>query len=123
MIPRRGIKSVNLLGKVELNLEHESNLLVSRGSPPMRYARPGWPTTWWPGWAPRATPMINEGKWQDVTWPDNWTAVTIDGLRSAQFEHTVLITERTEENPKGYEILTMRKDEPVMVWTDDKFQR
>ena len=76
-----------------------------------------------PGHIFTVEPMINEGKWQDVTWPDNWTAVTIDGLRSAQFEHTVLITERTEENPKGYEILTMRKDEPVMVWTDDKFQR
>mmetsp|Transcript_48866 Transcript_48866/g.62709 ORF Transcript_48866/g.62709 Transcript_48866/m.62709 type:complete len:160 (-) Transcript_48866:92-571(-) len=68
-------------------------------------------------------PMINEGKWQDQTWPDNWTASTIDGLRSAQFEHTILVTERTEENPRGYELLTMRKNEPTMVWTDDKFQR
>jgi len=68
-------------------------------------------------------PMINEGRWQDETWPDNWTAVTIDGGRSAQFEHTVLITERTEENPKGYEILTMRAGEPTMVWSDEKFQR
>jgi hypothetical protein len=28
-----------------------------------------------------------------VTWPDKWTAVTADGLPSAQFEHTLLITE------------------------------
>ena len=76
-----------------------------------------------PGHIFTVEPMINEGKWQDCTWPDNWTAVTADGGRSAQFEHTVLVTEVTAENPKGYEILTMRKDEPVMTWTDNKFQR
>eukprot|EP01132_Coremiostelium_polycephalum_P004277 gene4277-5351_t len=38
-------------------------------------------------------PMINEGSWRDEIWPDDWTAVTIDGKRSAQFEHTILITE------------------------------
>lgn len=32
--------------------------------------------------------------------PDNWTAVTTDGKRSAQFEHTLLVTEN------GCEILT-----------------
>ena len=31
-------------------------------------------------------PMINLGGWEDVTWPDNWTAVTRDGSRSSQFE-------------------------------------
>lgn len=45
-------------------------------------------------------PMINEGAWQDLSWPDEWTAVTIDGKRSAQFEHTILVTE------DGYELLT-----------------
>lgn len=68
-------------------------------------------------------PMINAGKWQDQTWPDNWTAVTIDGARSAQFEHTILVTERTAENPKGYELLTARHGEPTMQWADEKFQR
>ena len=29
-------------------------------------------------------PMINAGTWRDRTWPDNWTAVTADGKRSAQ---------------------------------------
>jgi methionyl aminopeptidase len=47
-------------------------------------------------------PMINQGKWNDVTWNDNWTAVTTDGKRSAQFEHTFMITE------DGVEILTAR---------------
>ena len=28
-----------------------------------------------------------------MSWPDNWTAVTKDGRRSAQFEHTFLVTE------------------------------
>jgi Xaa-Pro aminopeptidase len=41
------------------------------------------------------------------TWPDEWTAVTRDGSRSAQFEHTILITE------DGYEILTARS---VCLW-------
>jgi len=33
-------------------------------------------------------PMINQGSWRDRTWPDDWTSVTVDGLWSAQFEHT-----------------------------------
>lgn len=45
-------------------------------------------------------PMINVGTWQDETWPDGWTAVTADGKRSAQFEHTILVTE------DGCEVLT-----------------
>lgn len=50
-------------------------------------------------------PMINQGLWKDVTWPDNWTAVTADGRRSAQFEHTLLVTET------GVELLTARLPE------------
>ncbi|NXX09056.1 MAP1 aminopeptidase, partial [Larus smithsonianus] len=44
------------------------------------------------------------GGWQDETWPDGWTAVTRDGKRSAQFEHTLLVTDT------GCEILTRRLD-------------
>lgn len=47
-------------------------------------------------------PMINAGVWQDEMWPDDWTAVTRDGKRSAQFEHTLLVTD------DGVEILTER---------------
>ena len=47
-------------------------------------------------------PMINEGDWRDVSWPDNWTAVTKDGKLSAQFEHTLIITD------DGCEVLTKR---------------
>jgi len=47
-------------------------------------------------------PMINVGDWRIDILEDDWTAVTIDGLLSAQFEHTILCTEG------GYEILTVR---------------
>lgn len=50
-------------------------------------------------------PMINAGVHKDITWPDNWTAVTADGQRSAQFEHTFLVTEG------GVEILTKRTED------------
>jgi len=49
-------------------------------------------------------PMINAGKWGDELWPDEWTAVTRDGKRSAQFEHTLLVTE------DGVEVLTQRRN-------------
>ncbi|KAJ7155996.1 peptidase M24, structural domain-containing protein [Mycena crocata] len=54
-----------------------------------------------PGMVFTIEPMINLGpSWGDVHWPDNWTATTTDGKRSAQFEETLLITET------GVEILT-----------------
>jgi methionyl aminopeptidase len=62
-------------------------------------------------------PMINLGISADRTWGDNWTAVTTDGKRSAQFEHTILVTET------GFEILTARDDEPVMQWNAEKNNR
>lgn len=36
-------------------------------------------------------PMINEGHWKTKIKKDGWTAVTIDGSLSAQFEHTIAI--------------------------------
>ena len=50
-------------------------------------------------------PMINLGSPRDICWPDNWTASTIDGALSAQFEHTILVT------ADGCEVLTARKAE------------
>jgi methionyl aminopeptidase len=47
-------------------------------------------------------PIINAGSKQTRILPDRWTAVTTDNALSAQFEHTVLVTET------GYEILTDR---------------
>lgn len=46
----------------------------------------------------------SSGKWQDSLWPDDWTAVTVDGKRSAQFEHTLIVTET------GCDVLTARQD-------------
>ncbi|CBN55867.1 MULTISPECIES: type I methionyl aminopeptidase [Kamptonema] len=46
-------------------------------------------------------PMINEGTWEVEILDDGWTAVTQDGKLTAQFEHTVAVTE------SGVEILTL----------------
>ena len=38
-------------------------------------------------------PMVNVGSAKTRTMPDKWTVVTVDGKRSAHFEHTVAVTE------------------------------
>lgn len=53
-----------------------------------------------PGMTFTIEPMITLGTWQHKMWDDDWTAVTADGKRTAQFEHTVLVTET------GAEVLT-----------------
>ncbi|PSR74917.1 hypothetical protein PHLCEN_2v9451 [Hermanssonia centrifuga] len=56
----------------------------------------------------KAGMMLNLGtSWDLVHWPDDWTATTVDGKRSAQFEETLLITD------SGVEVLTagMRRDD------------
>ncbi|EED16302.1 methionine aminopeptidase, type I, putative [Talaromyces stipitatus ATCC 10500] len=55
-----------------------------------------------PGMCFTIEPMINIGTHKDKTWPDDWTSVTADGSLSAQFEHTLLVTE------DGVEVLTAR---------------
>ena len=50
-------------------------------------------------------PMINLGKRHVKILPDGWTAVTKDHSLSAQWEHTILVTET------GHEILTLRQEE------------
>ena len=44
------------------------------------------------GMAITIEPMLNEGAWQSKMDDNGWTARTIDGKRSAQFEHTLIIT-------------------------------
>lgn len=57
-----------------------------------------------PGMVFTIEPMLNLGaNWEEIHWPDNWTATTIDGRRSAQFEETLLVTET------GVEVLTAGK--------------
>lgn len=57
-----------------------------------------------PGHCFTIEPMISQGSWRDEMWPDKWTAVTVDGMLSAQFEHTLLVTEN------GCEVLTQRRE-------------
>jgi len=53
--------------------------------------------------------MINQGVWKDITWNDQWTSSTADGKRSAQFEHTLVITK------DGCEVLSKRlEDSPPL---------
>ncbi|AYR21531.1 type I methionyl aminopeptidase [Alcaligenes faecalis] len=50
-------------------------------------------------------PMLNQGGLAVQTGKDGWTVRTCDGLLSAQFEHTVAVTE------SGVRVLTLRPDE------------
>lgn len=49
-------------------------------------------------------PMINLGKYELKILPDNWTAVTRDGLLSAQFEQTLLVTDNGFESLTPYDL-------------------
>lgn len=46
-----------------------------------------------PGLTIAIEPMVNVGKPETRTMPDRWTVVSVDGTRSAHFEHTVAVTE------------------------------
>jgi len=50
-----------------------------------------------PGMTFTIEPMITMGTWRHEMWDDGWTAVTADGARTAQFEHTLLVTEGEAE--------------------------
>ncbi len=52
-------------------------------------------------------PMINAGKRDVKLLPDKWTVVTKDHSLSAQWEHTILVTDT------GYEVLTKRSEEDI----------
>ena len=66
-----------------------------------------------PGMVFTIEPMITLGTWQHRMWDDGWTAVTADGKRTAQFEHTLVVTD------EGYEVLTGGPDavSPSPPWT------
>ena len=54
-----------------------------------------------PGMIFTIEPMLNQGSKDVCLLDDYWTIITADGKWSAQFEHTILVTET------GYEILTL----------------
>ena len=64
-------------------------------------AAPQFSTVIEPGMTFTIEPMLNLGTPEWDMWEDNWTIVTKDRRRSAQFEHTILITDT------GAEILTL----------------
>ncbi|MFN8036266.1 MAG: type I methionyl aminopeptidase [Acidimicrobiia bacterium] len=57
------------------------------------YYDPAASTVMEPGMTFTIEPMINMGDWRCRMWDDGWTAVTADLLPSAQFEHTILVTD------------------------------
>ena len=65
------------------------------------YDDPRYSTLMEPGMTFTIEPMLNLGTHEWEMWDDGWTVVTKDGRRSAQFEHTILVTE------SGAEILTL----------------
>jgi len=64
-------------------------------------AAPMYDTIIEPGMVFTIEPMLNLGTPDWIMWDDDWTVLTADGRRSAQFEHTLLVTE------DGAEILTL----------------
>jgi methionyl aminopeptidase len=67
----------------------------------LHFGEPGTGEVLAPGMTFTIEPMINLGDWRCRVLADGWTAVTADGSLSAQFEHTVLVTET------GVEVLTL----------------
>jgi methionyl aminopeptidase len=67
----------------------------------LHYGRPDTGTELKPGMTFTIEPMVNVGRRHVRLLPDGWTVVTKDHSLSAQWEHTVLVTE------DGYEVLTL----------------
>jgi methionyl aminopeptidase len=71
----------------------------------LHYGRPGTGIELQPGMTFTVEPMVNAGKPDVKLLPDGWTVVTKDHSLSAQWEHTVLVTN------DGFEVLTLRSGE------------
>lgn len=71
----------------------------------LHYGRAGTGVELQPGMIFTIEPMVNAGKRHVKMLPDAWTVVTKDRSLSAQWEHTVLVTE------EGFEVLTLRSEE------------
>lgn len=67
----------------------------------LHFGKPGAGLILKPGMVFTIEPMVNLGKAAVKLLPDHWTVVTRDKSLSAQFEHTLVVTET------GYEILTL----------------
>ena len=74
----------------------------------LHYGRPGMGLKLKAGMIFTIEPMINAGKRDIKQMPDGWTIVTKDRSLSAQWEHTILVTET------GYEVMTLSAGSPAM---------
>ena len=74
----------------------------------LHYGRPGTLETLVPGMMFTIEPMINAGKRDIREFGDGWTIVTKDRSLSAQWEHTVLVTDT------GYEVMTLSAGSPPL---------
>ena len=73
----------------------------------LHYGNPGTGLVLEPGMIFTIEPMVNAGKRQVKLLTDGWTVVTKDRSLSAQWEHTLLVTDT------GYEVLTLRDGEDI----------
>jgi methionyl aminopeptidase len=71
----------------------------------LHYGKAGTGMELQPGMTLTVEPMINAGKRHVRLLPDGWTVVTRDHKLSAQWEHTILVTET------GHEVLTLGSDQ------------
>ena len=71
----------------------------------LHYGTPGTGLELKPGMTFTIEPMLNAGGKEVRLLKDNWTVVTRDHSLSAQWEHTILVTE------SGHEVLTLRNSE------------
>ena len=99
LLSKREIEKMRQAGRLAARLLHHLEPLVKPGVTTLeldeeaeRWTQAGMVFT--------IEPMINEGTWEGLVLEDGWTAITIDRKLSAQFEHTVAVTET------GVEILT-----------------
>ena len=74
----------------------------------LHYGRPGTLDTLVPGMVFTIEPMVNAGRREIKESGDGWTIVTKDRSLSAQWEHTILVTET------GYEVLTLSAGSPAL---------
>lgn len=88
---------------------HGIGASIHEGPNILHYGKAGTGVTLEPGMIFTIEPMINAGKAETKILPDGWTAVTRDHSLSAQWEHTILVTET------GYEVLTLRNEEKGLL--------
>ncbi len=73
----------------------------------LHYGRPGDGMPLVPGLTFTVEPMVNAGARHTRLLPDGWTVITKDRSLSAQWEHTIVVTDT------GFEVLTLRPGEVV----------